>query len=705
MLKFSGTLVVLLVGLFHAGLDFGIAAQQLPVLDQEYTRQITQEISGDAAYEHIRYQTQFHRPRGGSDGLWRVAEYMEETARQIGLTDAKLIKQAYGTRPWNARFADLWIVEPEPERIASTLQSVLHLADYSRSTDVTGELVDIGAGEPEDYEGVDVQGKVVMTHGSLNGVMREAVGSRGALGVLWYPSPYSPMSGTSGAGLSRPDQIRWIRVSPEGGDGYEPTFAFNISARQGVSLSHKLARSEEPVMVRAVVDAAFESQQGTEPWQVMVEAYIRGTEPGLGQDIVLTSHLQEEAQSANDDASGAASMLEIGRALNRLFEEGRLPRPRRNIRFWWVTEISSQRQYFADHPEAHNQMWVNINQDMVGANQAQDVMRKQNITRLPAARFHFFNDVVESVIDYMVTTNKYELAQAQAGIPFYPEPHLSHLGSRHRYSAEVIFFHCNSDHMTFNEAPIGVPGTSFTNMPDRYIHSSDDDLWNVDRTQLGRNAAAVALMAYTMANADGSMTQSFAAQTVGRGIERLGQNVRLAQTWIANSTDKSAAYHNAVDQVWYATERERLAINSLSEIDAGTGASLDGLLNELERRGEQALRDVQLAYRQATGQRRMPGRDLSGAERELDELRPAIAAGPTEFLTGRGEIANPPGLHRLMGHEILNAVNGERSGYDIYRFVAAEAREAGAHYYGVVTAEAVLRYLENTADVGLITLR
>jgi hypothetical protein len=53
----------------------------------------------------------------------------------------------------------------------------------------------------------------------------------------------------------------------------------------------------------------------------------------------------------------------------------------------------------------------------------------------------------------------------------------------------------------------------------------------------------------------------------------------------------------------------------------------------------------------------------------------------------------------------LNAVNGERSGLDVYRFVAAEAREAGEHYYGVVTAEAVLQYLENAAEVGLVALR
>jgi hypothetical protein len=52
----------------------------------------------------------------------------------------------------------------------------------------------------------------------------------------------------------------------------------------------------------------------------------------------------------------------------------------------------------------------------------------------------------------------------------------------------------------------------------------------------------------------------------------------------------------------------------------------------------------------------------------------------------------------------MNAVNGERSGLDIYRYVAAEAREAGAHYYGTVTAEAVLEYLENAAAAELIRL-
>ncbi|NIR42397.1 MAG: M28 family peptidase, partial [Gemmatimonadetes bacterium] len=281
-------------------------------------------------------------------------------AEEYGLADVKLIKQEYGGVPWNASFADLWIVEPEPRRIASTLGSPLHLVDYSRPANVTAELVDVGAGDEEDFDGVDVRGKVVLTYGSAFAVMARAVGERGAAGLVVYPNPFSDQ-------VAYPDQLPWTRMSSRGGDDWEPTFAFNLSLRQGLALRDRLAASDEPVIVRAVVESEFSSVQGDEPWQVMVEAFIPGSDPNAGQDIVLTGHLQEEATSANDDASGCASVLEVARALNRLINEGRLPRPKRNIRLWWVTEISSQRRYFADHPEAHHDMWVNINQDMVGA--------------------------------------------------------------------------------------------------------------------------------------------------------------------------------------------------------------------------------------------------------------------------------------------------------------------------------------------------
>ena len=82
-----------------------LSAQELSVLDPKATRWITQEITGDAAYEHIRFMTQFHRSGAGSDALWRVAEYYAERAKAFGLTDVQLIKQTSDERPWNAKFA------------------------------------------------------------------------------------------------------------------------------------------------------------------------------------------------------------------------------------------------------------------------------------------------------------------------------------------------------------------------------------------------------------------------------------------------------------------------------------------------------------------------------------------------------------------------------------------------------------------------
>ena len=41
-------------------------AQELSVLDASSTRWITREVSGDAAYEHVRFMTTtYHRPLAG----------------------------------------------------------------------------------------------------------------------------------------------------------------------------------------------------------------------------------------------------------------------------------------------------------------------------------------------------------------------------------------------------------------------------------------------------------------------------------------------------------------------------------------------------------------------------------------------------------------------------------------------------------------
>lgn len=347
-------------------------------------------------------------------------------------------------------------------------------------------------------------------------------------------------------------------------------------------------------------------------------------------------------------------------------------------------------------------MWVAINQDMAGAEQAIDLTRKQDITRLPASRFHFFSDVAESVTEYLVAANTIYLAAIRNGTDFYPEPHFAHNGSQHRYAAEMVWYHEDSDHETFNEPPIGVPALSFTNMPDRFIHSSEDDLWNIDATQLGRNALSAALMAYIMASADAETAPKLAAETVGRGEERIARNLRLALGWLAAPDEPIAHYRQAQDQISYAVWRERRAVRSLAEIARGAVDTIP-LLEALNRREREASGRIRDAWLRSRGTAPTPVR--SAVEQTLEGLTPVIVGGPKEFLARRLDIKEVKGLNPIMRGAILGLIDGKRSGREIFRLAAAEAREAGPVYYGVVTAEHVLATLEAIAATGLARLK
>ena len=77
------------------------------------------------------------------------------------------------------------------------------------------------------------------------------------------------------------------------------------------------------------------------------------------------------------------------------------------------------------------------------------------------------------------------------------------------------------------------PGTTLTNWPDENIHSSGDDLWQIDPTQLKRNAFVVAATAWWLASAEADDVPFLASFVAARGAERLGRDLATAQAWIA----------------------------------------------------------------------------------------------------------------------------------------------------------------------------
>ena len=85
-------------------------------------------------------------------------------------------------------------------------------------------------------------------------------------------------------------------------------------------------------------------------------------------------------------------------------------------------------------------------------------------------------------------------------------------------------------------------------------------------------------------------------------------------------------------------------------------------------------------------------------------MRPVITGGPREFLAHRLEVKEIAGLNPIVRGEIFSLIDGKRSGWDIFRLVAAEAREAGAVYYGVITPDQVAQSLRAIATTGLVRI-
>jgi hypothetical protein len=682
------------------------AAQTSPFLPDDLHQKLNSELSGEIAYDYMRDLTKFHAPNGGGEGVRAEAQWVAAKAKEVGLLDVVVHKLPWDGIAWTPISGEAWLVEtvngkPVETRLGSFEATATAIADFSRPTKVEAELIDVGRGtEDIDYQGKEVKGNVVLASGPPTEVEAQAVWKRGALGIV---SDYS----TRIIPADYPDQIPWSRIHDKAeAKGPEPSFAWMVSYRTGLALRQKLSgrrttdfmvpdwaaqQSKGPIRVRINIESRIDPDNHQE----IVEGWIRGT--NHNQQVVLTSHMQEEKFSANDDRSGVANMLEIARALNKLIAEGKLPRPDRDIRFWWTNEIEAEYAYFAEHPDDRKNIFVNINQDMVGSNQSiGGISRVQQVTFTPWSRPTFFNDVIESIITALYHGNNSYIAARQAGSATpgsqYPKPIYSALGSRDRYSVELVPFFNSTDHMVFNDAAIGAThgGTTFTNWPDEYIHSSADDLWQMDRTTLKRNALAVTALAWYMANVGVADAPAILDVVVPAAITRVHRNLANA---LAISSRVSQFQRMEASQVLsFATDRELLVIDSLRSLDPG---------NSLEKSLPSATYLVKSA---STHTAEWVARGTFALS-QPDLLRiPTRNPNLNQYIHQIDDIKKVKGLSPLMAYEALNFADGKRNMLDIYAHVRAESLGEGEWYYGKVTPELIQEFFNNAAAVGAVTL-
>ena len=521
------------------------------LMPQEQMDEIVGESSGETAWNTIMETGGYNKDRLADEyaGTFYESQYIYDQLKRYGLPCAEIVRFP-GGEVWDGVKGELWEIKPMRQKIASYQDMTAMLAKGSHSADVTAELIWVGRGSPNEIDSAKVAGKIVVTEGSISSVHNIACLRMNAVGVIAISTsrPYFD-----------PLQIPWRSIRG-GRDGKEAKFAFYLPVREGDYLKQRLLRREK-ITVHALVESRME------PYELQdVVCTIPGTESDA-DEIIFSAHLFEgfTKQGANDNKSGSAAILEVARVLHTLIEEGRLPRPKRTIRFLWGPEFSGTGPWVKANKDIMERTLCNINMDMVGEwlskNQA-----FMTLARTTYGNPHYINDVMENYFRYVGEGNREQylyrspyrvprriVAPTGADEPFYwrIEPHSG-----------------GSDHEIFNDWSVKVPGVALCAWPDMWYHTSGDRIDKADPTQLKRTVVIGAASAYTIANADDDMAIKIAGETASNGTRRLGHQFVVGLEILNRATDETIAdsYKMARIYVETAVENEKSTLESILEL-------------------------------------------------------------------------------------------------------------------------------------------
>jgi aminopeptidase YwaD len=655
-----------------------ILAAQTPktsLLPDQQLNAITREASGSLAKDAIIALGRFHRVHA-SPGFHEAAEYIAANAREYGLEDVHIEsfpadgKTTYNTfrsyLGWEASGGVLTELSPRGGVIADYSKMRTALADYSNSALVTAELIDVGPGtSSKDYEGKNVKGRIVLAGGDVATVHRQAVELRGAAGVLSYQP--NQVTGWSG---DYPDLVRWGHLSPY---NEKNTFAFMISLRRAREFQSRLAHGEN-IRLRAMVDAQMKPSNFE-----VVTGVIRGTEPDAGE-IIFSCHLCHQKPGANDNASGAAAILEDARLLAKLIAEGKLPRPRRTIRFMWPPEIAGTMCYLARHAGEIPKMRAAIHMDMVGGD-PKITKAILHLTRTPASLPSFVNDVAAVFGEYVL-----DGARRAAMEGDFSDANISPEGSKDMLLADFHDFTMGSDHDVYEEGSFRVPVIYMNDWPDVFIHTNQDTPDNMDTTKLQRVAVIGAASGYFMASAGAAEGKKLAGEVFARGAER--QSKALQRALSANLVPDA---YNYLEQ---AGRREQEALASVAQLIPESKPVVDGLIAKSNVRVEESK--AVLAE--------LRGKQIRGDEtlsRIIPVRNPKVIGNLDvyyyDYLKDHLDTVPVVKLDGTQAYEALNLLDGRRSVTEIHNTLRAA--------YGDVAPQDLLDYFKLLEKAGVVSIR
>ena len=305
----------------------------------------------------------------------------------------------------------------------------------------------------------------------------------------------------------------------------------------------------------------------------VVSALIQGE---TEEEVVLTAHLCHPQHSCNDNASGSAAALEAARTLNVLIRDGRLPQPKRGIRFLWVPEMTGTYAYLANNEEDIPRMIAGLNLDMVGENQ--DLCKSSFLIEQPPMSMPSFAPaLIERIRQELMTGTRSH--SGKGGYPLF----------RHA----VTPFSGGSDHYILSDPSVGVPTPMLIQWPDKFYHTSEDTLDKVDPASLSVVGDLAATYLYFLANAGTDeatwlgyeMASRYKGQLAGR-LQALVSEAMSAATGpkLSELGERASARAN------FMLDHAQQALTSLTRLSGEISPFVDGLRREVEHFTTQELK-------------------------------------------------------------------------------------------------------------------
>ncbi len=681
---------VLAFGLLALTSTAAMGQPEASLLDAGTRDLLHEALSGELAKEHVIAITRHHRIQG-SRGYRHAANYVLDQLHSFGYSESDAYVESYPSdgrihyqtwqspSGWDIESAELRMIEPYDERIVGYPEIAMSLITYSNPGEATAELVWVGNGTSDaDYVGKDVAGKLVLATGYGGSVHRLAVLKNGAKAVVCYLDDHRAKE--------YPDMLRYTGMWPKSDELDRVTFGFNLTNRQGEKL-RDLLQSGKRVVLQAQVAGI-----GLEPYFMDIPvAVIRGSELPE-EEIIFSAHLDHPKESANDNASGSAALLDMARTLRDLIDSGRLPRPKRTLRFLWVPEWHGTMAYIDKHPEMvgpplGGKVLANINMDMVGEH-LELLHSKMVITRTP--------DSVPSVLDVVMANMAEMVDEMNIRTP---------RGSLSAFNYRITPYSGGSDHMMFIDRKI--PGVMMVHSPDYTHHTSEDTPDKVDPVELERAEIIATAAAWYLANLTDEQAVDLTYLAGAVAADRVGVAARAARRLISDAkTDElGTALFESLNLLDIQTHHARASVESVGWF--ARSPVLESLTGRIQQLLAEQARLLKTTLQSAADQMGDTAVSAVPPYAESDERIPRRATrGPLDFGLPESRLAKEEASwyreegRALTGNvrfEIVNFVGGDRSVTDIRNLVSAE--------YGPISLATVSRYVEDLVGVGVLEWR